>query len=250
MGLAAAIAGVGAAASIGGALISGGAAESAAHTQADAANRAADLQTERYNTTRGDLMPYNTAGQGANAQISAMGPFNFAPTEANLETTPGYQFNLYQGEKGAANSAAARGLSGSGAALKGAATYATGLADSTYQNQFNNALQRYNTNLGRLQGQASLGENAGAQTGNFGTQAASNAGQALIGGANASAAGTVGVANAVSGGLNGLGNAFLTSQFLGQGGMYGGDPYGTYASAYGASPGAFSGADPLANPFG
>jgi hypothetical protein len=59
-------------------------------------------------------------------------------TEAELVQTPGYQFNLSQGLRAAQNSAAARGLGVSGAALRGAANYATGLADSTYQNQFAN----------------------------------------------------------------------------------------------------------------
>jgi len=64
-------------------------------------------------------------------------------TQAQLEATPGYQFNLSQGLKAAQSAAAAKGLGVSGAALKGASTYATGLADSTYQNQFNNAQQIY-----------------------------------------------------------------------------------------------------------
>jgi hypothetical protein len=64
-------------------------------------------------------------------------------TQAQLEATPGYQFNLSQGLKATQSAAAAKGLGVSGAALKGASTYATGLADSTYQNQFNNAQQIY-----------------------------------------------------------------------------------------------------------
>lgn len=64
-------------------------------------------------------------------------------TQAQLEATPGYQFNLSQGLKATQSAAAAKGLGVSGAALKGAATYATGLADSTYQNQFANAQQIY-----------------------------------------------------------------------------------------------------------
>jgi hypothetical protein len=60
-------------------------------------------------------------------------------TQEQLEKTPGYQFTLAQGLKATQNAAAARGLGISGAALKGAADYATGLADKTYQNQFANS---------------------------------------------------------------------------------------------------------------
>ena len=57
-------------------------------------------------------------------------------SQAELEQTPGYQFTRDQGLQAVQNSAAARGLGVSGAALKGAATYATGLADQTYKDQF------------------------------------------------------------------------------------------------------------------
>jgi hypothetical protein len=57
-----------------------------------------------------------------------------------LDNTPGYQFTLGQGLESTQNSAAARGLANSGAALKGAATYATGLANDTYQSQYNDLL--------------------------------------------------------------------------------------------------------------
>jgi hypothetical protein len=144
-----------------------------------------------------------------------MSPFSFQPTQAQLEATPGYQFNLSQGLKSTQNGYAAQGLGTSGAALKGAATYASGLADTTYQNQFKNALDSYTTNVSRLQNIASLGENAGANTGNFGTQTAANIGQTAVGAANASAAGTIGSANAITGGINSLSNAYLFNQFYG-----------------------------------
>lgn len=224
MGLAAAAV-IGGVASVGGALLSGSAAKSAANTQAQAANQAAQLQAQQYQQTRGDLLPYNTTGQGANAAITGMGQFDFAPTQENLASTPGYQFALTQGLKSTQNAAAARGLGGSGAALKGAAAYATGLANQTYQDRFNNALDSYKTNLNRLQGQATLGENAASMTGNYGTQTAQAIGQAQVGAANASAAGTVGAAKAAASGLTGVANSFLTNQFLannGQQGIYGG----------------------------
>lgn len=212
--------------SVASAVIGGAASNNAASTQANAATNAANIQHQQYLQTRSDLLPYNTAGQAATTAIQNTPAFNFNDTQAQLEATPGYQFNLSQGLKATQNSAAARGLGVSGAAQKGAAAYASGLADTTYQNQFSNALNTYQTNLAKQQNLASLGENAGAQTGNIGATLAGNEGQALVGAANASAAGQVGTANALAGGISGLSNAFLTNQFLNNpsasGGIFGG----------------------------
>lgn len=187
------------------ALIGAGANLIGSQQQANAANRAADLQQQQYQQTRADLMPYNTAGQGATNMLTAALPSLTAPItmdEATLRNTPSYQFNLNQGLKSTQNGAAARGLGSSGAALKGAATYATGLADSTYQNQFNNAVTNQTNAYNRLMGVAGLGENAAAQSGNIGVQGAANAGNSLIGAGTAQAAGLTGAANSLTNGAN------------------------------------------------
>jgi hypothetical protein len=118
-------------------------ANKAADAQTQAAAQAAQTQLSMYNQTRSDLSPYRDIGGVAAGQLTSRLSDLTAPItmdQATLEKTPGYQFNLTQGLKAAQNSAAARGLGTSGAALKGATTFATGLADSTYQNQFNNAV--------------------------------------------------------------------------------------------------------------
>ena len=208
------------------AVLGSNAASNAASTQANAEEYAANEMEQQYQQTRADLLPYNQTGQAANAAITAMGPFAFNPTMTQLENSPGYQFNLYQGFKATQNAAAARGLGVSGAAEKGAAAYASGLAGNQYQNLFSNALNTYQENLGKLQTQANLGENAAAQTGAYGTQTASNIGQTAVGAANAEAAGTIGSTNAITNGLTsslgGISNALLMSQLFGGGpGMYG-----------------------------
>jgi hypothetical protein len=251
--------------------MSSSAAKGAAKTQADAALQAAQIQKQMYDQTRTDLSPYNTTGQAAAAKLANMpayaapaayhapgsynpGTFSFQPTMAQLEATPGYQFAKSQGLESTQNSFAARGLGISGAAMKGAANFATGLADNTYQNQFGNAYNSFNanattgqnawnanaqaqqnaysenamlsqnayaTNLGAGQYLANLGENAAAQTGQIGATTAGNIGSAMVGAANASAAGQIGSANAISGGLssvgNGIGNALLMNAFLNNG---------------------------------
>ena len=149
-------------------------------------------------------------------------------TQANLEATPGYQFDLSQGIKSTNNALGARGLLNSGAALKGAATYATGLADNTYQNQFNIDQTQKTNAYNKLMGVASLGENAAAQTGAYGTQTAGEQAANTIGAGNAAAAGDNAVGNAFTNVANSVTNAALISKY--GGGIYGngGNQYAAY----------------------
>jgi hypothetical protein len=218
---------IAAAGAIGGAAISSSASKGAADTQAQAAEDAAHLQNDQFNQTQANLKPFIDLGSSnINALQNALNNPIFnqqfsAPTEAQAQQTPGYQFTLNQGLKSVQNSAAARGLGSSGAALKGAASYATGLADSTYNDVFNRALATFNTNYGnasanvnRLTGIVGSGQNAAAGLGALGAQTAGNIGNTLTSGANASAAGTIGSANAISGALNGIGSNALTYGLL------------------------------------
>lgn len=248
-------------AGIAGSAMQSNAASDAAQTQADSANYAASLQNQQWQQTQKNLKPYMDLGSSAiNPLLSAMGynvtrnddgtytfgstdpnnplqqKFSYAdfqaPTAAQAAATPGYQFTLDQGLKSVQNSAAARGLGTSGAALKGASTYATGLADSTYNDVFNRALNTYNTNLGkaqstfqtnynsaannvnRLSGLVGNGQNAAATNGSLGAAAAGNIGNTLMSGANAQASGMVGSANALAGGMNSVANGAMTYGLL------------------------------------
>jgi hypothetical protein len=197
---------------IGGSLIGAGAtaysASKAADAQTNAAQTAANTSLSMYNTTRGDLAPYRQIGQTASDQLTSRLSDLTSPItmdESTLRNTPGYQFNLTQGLKAAQNSAAARGLGTSGAALKGASTFATGLADSTYQNQFNNAVTNQTNAYNRLKGLVDTGENAAAQTGSAGTAAANTAAGAQIGAGNAQAAGYNAIGSSIAGVANNIG---------------------------------------------
>jgi hypothetical protein len=246
--------------------IGGSASKSAASTQADAANNAAQLQKQATDQERQDLQPFTGLGVSAiNPLISALGynasaqdgnqwsmgvnpssilqqQFSYggftAPTAAAAAATPGYQFTLDQGLKAAQNSASARGLGSSGAALKGASSYATGLADSTYDDTYNRALSTYTTNrnnaasnfatnyssaadnANRLLGLVNLGQNSAAMQGAASVSGANSVAGTLTSGAAAQAAGTVGAANALSGGIstavNGGTNALLLNGLLGK----------------------------------
>lgn len=229
MGAAAVVGGIAAVASVAGSVMSSSAAGKAADKQAAAANNAAAQSQAQYQQTRNDLAPYRDAGSAALNALGGQMPYlesTFNPTQAALEATPGYQFTRNQGLQGVQNSASARGLGVSGAAMKGAADYATGLADNTYQTQFNidqaNKTNAYN----KLMGLIGAGQSSAAQTGAFGQQATQNSGKFLTSGANAEAAGIVGGSNALAGGLNsaasGLSNTYFLNRLLANNGGSGG----------------------------
>lgn len=193
-------------------LIGSSAAGSAASTQANAANRASESAMDMYRQTREDLAPYRAYGVTAGNALSANLPTltaPFDPTQATLEATPGYQFTLSQGLKAVQNAAAAKGLGISGAALRGAEDYATGLADNTLKTQFDIDQANKTNSFNKLLQLTNTGAGAATQTGNFGVQSTQNANNFATSGAAASAAGQVGSANALGGALTGAGNNYL-----------------------------------------
>lgn len=203
-----------------GSALSSGAASSAAAGQTDAANRAAANSQAQYQQTRADLAPYMQYGTTAGNKLMDRLPgftTNFNPTMADLAATPGYQFTLDQGLKGVQNAASAHGLGASGAAQKGAADYAAGLASKTYQDQFNNYQTQNENNFNRLMKITGLGQNSAAGVGMQGIYATKAANDFATSGANAAAAGTIGSSNAIAGGLNNsantLGNYMMLQKY-------------------------------------
>lgn len=208
-------------------IIGGNAAKAAAGAQTQADKYAELLQETGYNQVRSDLAPYDAAGKASLDALTSytpasqqllMGEYGAARglipgkmTQAELEQTPGYQWALAQGLKATQTSAAARGLGVSGTALKGAATFATGLADNTYQNQFKINQTRFEDArnlLGNLKditeqgyGQylntASLGEKAAVSGADIGQRLLSGAAGAITNQGTATAAGITGQANAL-----------------------------------------------------
>lgn len=160
--------------------------QDAANAQKKAAQQASQTEMQMYQQTRSDLAPYRDFGTSTLPQLQGLLTGNPTTQQAQLQSLPGYQFTLNQGLQSVQNSAAARGLGNSGAALQGAANYATGLADSTYGNQVN-----------RLLSAAGLGQSAAAQTGGFGAQAAGQVGQNTMTAGNAQAQADLGIASAL-----------------------------------------------------
>lgn len=174
-------------------------ASKASSAQGKAGRIAMMLQEQKYQQAREDYAPYRELGTGAAGQLGQQLPFLTSPIkmgQAELEQTPGYQFTKNQGLKAVQNSAAARGLGSSGAALKGASEFATGLANKTYQDQFNlENINRTNA-FNRLAGVTQIGTGAINNLTNAGT--ATGQGQAST---------QVGIGNAQAAGYNALGQA-------------------------------------------
>ena len=190
-----------AAAVVGSSLIGSSAAKKAASTQADAANRAADLQMQQFERQVELQEPWRQAGITALNKLTPLAteytPFGMQ----QFQQDPGYAFRMQEGMKALERSAAARGGLLSGSTLKGAQRYGQDLASQEYMNAFNRYQAERNARLNPLQSLAGVGQTATNQLGQAGQAMASNVGQALGAAAQARASGYLGGANAVSQGL-------------------------------------------------
>lgn len=218
-----------------GAIASKSAADKAAKAQTSAANQATDTQMRMFETLQENLAPYREGGGEALDMLleklpglTTPIPFEMMDQEA-LEQTPGYQFARKQGLKAVQNSAAARGLGVSGASLKGAAEYATGLADQTFQNQFSNYQQLLQNKIAqqqatydRLMGLAGIGQNSAANVGSGAISTGQSIGENITGAANARAGAYLHGGNAIASGVNNAAGGLMANQFLNQnqGGLY------------------------------
>lgn len=202
----------------------------------------------------GTLSPYQAAGGTGIADLNKVAdlsstafstPFSFNPSD--LKNDPGYQFQLEQGLRANQNQMTAAGLGNSGAAAKGANSFATGLAGTYFNNAYQRQLNTYQTNrensqmqLNALMGAGStlagIGQNANAQAlnatefmgniglqggeyqGNVGLQGATQMGnwnlsgteaaqQAYMQGQQGKAAGIMGKGNAWQNAIGGMANA-------------------------------------------
>ena len=241
------------------AAIGSSAAQSAANTQAGAAENAQQISQNEFNTITQQEQPFMQGGYGALSalnyglgiggggqqvttptlngydpssgyQINPGGGINrlipgggttstiggappgigygslIAPftTDTFKQYSPAYQFQLQQGVQGTLNGEAASSGALSGAAQKDLMSYNQNLANTS----FNNAFNQYQTQTGniysRLASIAQLGQNAAANTGQQGTSLAGQAAQSAQNIGTAEAAGTIGSANAITGGISNL----------------------------------------------
>ena len=224
---------IGAGGSIIGSLFGASAAEKAAQQQAATEQQALQFQEQEYNTQQQNEAPFLAAGQQSVGTLmkdfsnGTFGPGSIpgftAPTLAQAQATPGYQFTQQQGDTGILAGAAAAGGAVTGGTLKALDTYNTGLADSSYSQIFNQALGTYNAALqgqaqsySQLAGTAAIGANAAAGLGQTGAAAANTVGNTLSNIGNAQASGTVGGANALVSGITGATNSATLPFYLQQ----------------------------------
>lgn len=201
---------LGAGAGLLGAGMQSSAAKSAAQTQANASNYAADVQRQMFETVNEQQKPYREAGYGALTRIGELLPGLTAPvSKEEILGLPGYQFAIDQGV-GASRQNVNVGGGGSNvdrAAQKFALDYTLGTAMPQVIAQRQNI---YNT----LAGIAGIGQTAQGQTTTASQNAATNIGQAAIGGATAIGAGQVGSANAYANAFGNIGNSALMYSLL------------------------------------
>lgn len=186
-----------------------------AKAQTKAAQTATNAQLKMFDTAKSGLSPYMDEGADAMASLTKLITPNGGVDMSTLEGLPGYQFDLTQGLKAVQNSASARGLGVSGAAEKGAARFATGLADTYFGNQFS-----------RLLGAAGVGESAAGALAGTATNTGGQIGSNIIGAGNAVGGAATGSGNAIGAGGSNYLNFMLMSKLFGGGvgggaGMYG-----------------------------
>jgi hypothetical protein len=244
-------------AGVAGAAISAGAAGSAADEQANAARNAQNISEGEFNTINAQESPFLQSGTGSLGQLNylmgvgtpgTLGGTNTPPTAASStggaygsllqpfntsnfqQLSPAYNFQQQQGMQGVLNSDAAGQGSMSGSALKDLTNYNQGLANTSFNNAFNQYQTQQGNIFSRLSGIANLGQSAASQQAQSGTALAGQAAQSATNIGTAQAGGTVGAANAISGGLSSAALPWLMNGG-GSGSAYTNDP----GIAYGAN---------------
>lgn len=202
----------------------------AASAQQQSSGAAIAEERRQYDQTRADFAPWRAAGSSAlDALTSAyglnpsgsLGSAGSTPGVAGTEggitgstgayggffESPGYRWQLDQGEQAVNRQAAAQGRFGSGATVKAEQRYAEGLAAGDY-----------NTYTDKLAQLAGLGMNATSGTAAAGSTSASNISNALIQSGDARASSFLNTGSSINAGLNNIMSAYLMRGMFGGGG--------------------------------
>lgn len=190
---------------------------SAASAQSAAAAKATKAQLKMFKEAQTALSPFISGGKtGMEALIGKL-PYlssDINLDQAALEATPGYKFTLSQGLKAVQNSAAARGLGASGAAIKGGAEYATGLSDATYNTRFTQEIDERKQILDALMSSINPGVAAGSSLASAATTTGAGVASNAIGAGNAQAANYINTGNQIGNVGNSLVSALLSKYLL------------------------------------
>lgn len=179
---------IGGAAAIGSAVIGSRSARRAANAQVESTEAGIAEQRRQFDLTRSDFAPWRDAGGAAIGAGAAMLQPGYDHT-----TSPGYQFRMDEGMRAVENSAAARGMLGSGGTLKDLVRFGQGVAADDFGQQFN-----------RQMAVAAGGQQANNTTAAAGSNAANSIANLYTQQGNARASGYAGQANAWGGALNNL----------------------------------------------
>lgn len=222
---------------------------------------------QRFDEAKGTLTPYTGAGattigmlskylQGTGAQQAGVGGgganllSTFAPTMAQLEATPGYQFARSQGLGAMTNAAAARGLGTSGNLVRGLGEYATGFASQTFQQQLENYMRQNQQAYNMLMGPSQLGAQAGQAIMQGASQFNPQMLAAAQGVGTSYGQGLLGQANAQAQGYNVLaGNIGSAMRMPFMASMYGGGGTGAGAGGFSGVPGFLASSAGYQGPF-
>ncbi len=228
-------------------------ASKAADAQTQAAQAAIANQQKMYGLNQAQLQPFIDAG-GAQIgnQLKLLDPNDptgplaalmklttpGADMSAELAKTPGYEFSLSQGLRGANNALAARGLGGSGGAVaKGATNFAEGLAGNTWQSVVAALQNQFATQTSAGQNLINSGQGAASALAGVGTNTANQISGSLTGAGNAQAAGYNAIGSGVQNFSGQVPSAILLQQLLAKNGGGGGSSGGIYNNSGGSSVG-------------
>lgn len=192
-----------------------GAAKDAAQMQADAANKASQIQWDMFQTQREDHKPWMEAGKKALGDLQDPG-FQKDFTMADHQADPGYAFRMAEGQKALERSAAARGGLQSGGTLKALTRYGQDFASNEYQNAYNRFNADRDRRFNRLSSLAGVGQTATSQVGAAGMNYANQAGSNMMGAANAAGAAGIAGANAWGNSLSNLGKLGMDAYAMNQ----------------------------------
>jgi hypothetical protein len=221
-----------AAAVVGSALIGSSSSRRAASTQAEAADRAGELQREQFERQVELQEPFRQVGLRALNKLEGAAEYTPFGME-QFQQDPGYAFRMSEGMKGIERSAAARGGLLSGATLKGIQRYGQDLGSQEYTNAFNRYQTERNARLNPLQSLAGIGQTSTNQLVAGGQNYANAAGEAMGAAGQARASGYMGSANSLSGALgqymnynqqqqqNDMFNRMITQRNNNRAGIYG-----------------------------
>jgi hypothetical protein len=190
--------------------------------QAGAAENAQSISEGEFNTITGQEQPFMNAGYGAlNALDQGMGigapnagqqaqgvgygslsaPFT---TQTFQTMSPAYQFQMQQGQNGVLSADSSSQGALSGAASKDLMGYNQNLANTSFNNAFNQYQTQQGNIYNRLSNIANLGQNAASNTGQQGTALAGQAAQSATN-----------VGTAIGGGIASAGNSVANTGLLG-----------------------------------